>query len=83
MAFYSKYSHLLLLGCFKKLWGPPSTQSRNQYQYAKWVQNTLTICFCIFFNLDDCSGQVCIIVAFQVLANWDLTRALDSDLHFE
>ena len=21
---------------------------KNQYQYAKWVQKTLTVCFCLF-----------------------------------
>ena len=45
---------------FSMFWGFDNT---SQYQYAKWVQNTLTICFCLFLNLDNCSGQVCIYIA--------------------
>ena len=30
----------------------------SQNLYVKWVQNPLTFCFCLFFNLDHSSGQV-------------------------
>ena len=40
-------------------WGFYNT---SDYQYAKWVSNTLTICMSLFLNLDHSSGQVCTLI---------------------